>query len=100
MTADAHIVENAHLPEQLDILEGSRQPALRNNMRGATRYVHAIQHNGTGADAVNAGKEVKDRCLARTIRTNKAIDCPLFHRQGEPVDCRQAAELLTDFIHF
>ncbi|MCY1368043.1 hypothetical protein D9M69_550020 [compost metagenome] len=90
--ADQHVVEHREVREHAPVLEGTRQAALCELLRGQAGDVVAVEAHLPGIGLVQAGDEVEQRGLARTVRADHAQQFALAHLQVDGVDGREPAE--------
>src|SRR5207253_9037789 len=67
VTADLHVVEDAHAPEQGDVLERARDPQLGPLMRFQTRDVAAAEHDPSAGRRVDAADAIENARLAGAV---------------------------------
>src|SRR5206468_8456445 len=64
---DLHVVEDAHAPEQGDVLERARDPQLGPLVRLQPRDVAAVEHDPSARGRVDAADAVEDARLAGAV---------------------------------
>src|SRR5207248_1271461 len=87
--ADAGVVERAHAPEELDVLERPRHAERRDGVAGQPRDVAPAQDDPTGGGTVRARDDIDRRGFARAVRPDEPADLALVDRE---VDARERGE--------
>jgi len=87
--ASAHVVEYAESRKQTNILKRACDAAAGDGAWSQTRDGRALKSDGAGGRAINAGDNVKNSRLARTIRTDKTDQ---VIRADLQIKCRNGRE--------
>src|SRR6185437_13318404 len=88
------VLFHGQIQEKAQRLEGARDPAARDLVRLEAEDRLPLEANVPGVGLVDARHEVEQRRLARAVRPDHADDLALVDVQVEPVDAREAAEVL------
>jgi len=95
---DQHVLQHRQLAEEAQVLEGACDAQSRHLEGGACGDILTLELDCAAARAVNAGDDVKERCLAGAVRADHAMDLTLAHLERHCAQRRQASELLTDLL--
>ena len=90
--ADQHVVEHREVGEHAPMLEGARQAARGELLRGQARDVLPLEQHLPFVGPVQAGHEVEERGLAGPVGPDHAEQFALAHVQVDRVHGREAAE--------
>ena len=94
-----HIFERGHFAEQLHVLKGARHAAQSDLRRGAADDGSAFEFDAARGRHIDAGQHIHHRALARTVRTDEAVDAAAAHAQLDIVERLQPAELHERTAH-
>ena len=100
MQTDAHIVLNAHLIEQADILEGSRQTQLVGLHGVHTGGVDSVDHHGAAGGLIHLCKQVKNGGLACAVGPDKSRNLRFTDGQVEIIYRTKAAKIDSQVAAF
>ena len=95
-SADRDVLQHAQPLEGLHDLEGAADARVADEVGPEARDLPAVQADGAGIGAVDAGDHVEDRGLAGAIGADQRVDCASRHAEGDIVHGAQAAEVLAD----
>ena len=95
MQTDFHVVNNGHLAEQTNVLEGAGDTQLIDLCGRHALCVNALQKNGTSGRLINVGQEVENRCFAGTVRTDQSGNFRLADGKRKFINRSQTAEVDT-----
>ena len=99
MQADLDVVDDAHLLEQTDVLEGAGHAHPVDLIGLFARRGHSIDQDGAAGGLVNIGQQVEHRGLTGTVGADQAGDLVAADHQVEAIHGGQAAKIdaqLTD----
>src|SRR5690348_9987843 len=98
--AHHHVVEDAEVLEQLDVLEGAR-----NTRGGDVVRAHRVERLRTqthlaACGRVHAGHDVYQCALARAVWSDQAMDLAWLDHKRNAVDGFDAAEVHFDVVQY
>src|SRR3954454_3856781 len=96
MAADEHVLDRRHGSEQPDVLERARDAPRGDAIRSHGRDVPVLVAHHPKGGFVQAREHVEERRLAGAVGPDDGDDRALGDREGDVVDCGQAAELLRE----
>src|SRR5262249_56002460 len=79
------IVERAHVPEELHVLEGARDAEAGDLVRAKMREIAVAKSDGPAHRPVEAGDAVEDRRLARAVGADQPVDLTRLDAAGYPL---------------
>ena len=91
--ADQKVAQHGRVVEQLDVLEGARDPHLGDVMRRRRGELLAVEHQPARGRVIEPRDQVEDRGLAGAVRADDREDLPLLDGEVDLIDRLQAAEL-------
>src|SRR3977135_2615022 len=100
MSTDTDVVEDAHFPEQIQVLECPRDSQPGAGMSGGAGNVGAVQHNPARVGAIETGNEVEERGLSCSVRTYDAEDFIAAEGQGDILQRPETTEADPEFSTF
>jgi hypothetical protein len=86
------VLEDGHRAEQLDVLEGARDPALDDSVRRRPQQGLAVERDLARVGPVQTSDQVEHRRLAGAVGADQADDFPLGHVEADVVDGHDPAE--------
>ena len=89
-------VGDRHRREELGVLERASEAEPRTRIRRQIRHVDAVEDDPAGIDGEEAGDQVEERRLARTVGAEDAEDLTFGERQRHIVVGNDAPEGLGD----
>src|SRR5687767_11765198 len=92
VTRGHYVFQHGHAGKQTDILKSPRDTAPRNLIRPQLDDALPFEMNLAGSRLVNAGQQIENRCLARAVRSDEAVDLAALDLHVQFVDGDQAAE--------
>ena len=92
MQADLHVVQNAHLVEQTDVLEGTGDALLVDLGRLLAGDVLTVQDDVALGGTIHTGEHVEHRGLAGAVGTDEAVELAFFHLHVQLGHSLQTAE--------
>src|SRR5262249_60867852 len=92
--------EHRQRPEELDVLERTRDPALDDAARPRPQQALAVETNVTAVRRVQPGDHVERRGLPGAVGPDQADDLSGADREGDAVERDDAAEALGDAADF
>src|SRR5207245_1147927 len=92
VATDLHVVEDAHAPEQGDVLERARDPQLGPLVRLQTRDVAAVEHDPSARGRVDAADAVEDARLAGAVGADDGEKVAGIDLEAHPGQGGHAAE--------
>ena len=99
MLRDQHVIEDAEIRKQADVLEGSGNAELRNAVRGHAAKVAAAELHRAGGRGINPRDAVKGGRLSGTVRADQGDDFAPIHLEGKVIHGPDTAELHDDIFH-
>jgi hypothetical protein len=90
--SDQKVLQHRGILEQLDVLEGSRNPEPGDPMRRRTTKVDVSEQHIAAGRLVDPTDEVEDRRFSRAIWTNQREDLAAPHVEAHPIDRAHATE--------
>ena len=94
-----YIVQDGHVGEQTNILEGTGNAQLRHLMGGHPLGVDAVNQHRAAGGLIHAGKQVEDGGLACAVGANQAADFCGTQGDVEAVHSGQAAKVDAQVAH-
>ena len=88
-----HIVDDAHIVVQPDILEGTGDAHAADLMGGLARRWHPIDEDAAPGGLIDAGEEVKDRGLPGSVGADQSGDLRAADGESEVIHGGQTAEI-------
>src|SRR5438270_12775050 len=77
--------------EQFDVLERTRDTALR-DMMGRAGHLAVVEQDAARCRWIDQSDQVEDRGLASTVRSDDGVDLALPHRKADTINRDHAAE--------
>src|SRR5438067_5097022 len=90
--ADQHMLEHRHRAEQLDVLEGARDPAADDAVRRRAQQAAPVEDDLAVVRPVEPRDQVEDRRLAGAVRPDQPDDLALTDVERDAVDGNDPAE--------
>ena len=90
---DQDVVERAHAAEELDVLEGARDPEAGDLIGPELRDVAVAKVDDPARRPVEAGDAVEDGGLARAVGADQPVDLAHVDAEGDTIDRAQAPEV-------
>ena len=90
--ADQKVVEDGGILEQFDVLEGARDPAPGDVVRGLPGNVLILEIERAGGRIVEPRDQVEDRAFAGTVGADDRQDLSLLDSKADGIHRLQAAE--------
>src|SRR5207342_2907334 len=90
------VLQHRHVREQVHVLERAGDPELRYLMRAQSDDAVAEERDLSRVGRIEAGDDVEQRALARSVRPDHAEDLARIDMHVEPSERRESAELLAD----
>ena len=94
--ADEHVVQHGHRLEELDVLEGARDPAPHDPVHGRLQQRLAVELDLALVGRVEPRDHVERRRLAGAVRPDQADDLAVQDVEGDPVEGDDPAEPASD----
>ena len=91
--SDLDVVLHAHVPEQADVLKGTRDSHLAELGCGFARRAVPVQHDIAPRGLIDIGQQVEDGGLASAVRADQPGDLGLAHHQRKIIHGSQTAEV-------
>ena len=98
--ANHDVLDDRHVGEEADVLEGPRDAAGGDLVRAQADQGLAVELDGTGVGAIDAGEGVEERRFPGTVGTDDGDDPPLLEGEGDVADRLQTTKGLGDICHF
>jgi hypothetical protein len=99
MSAHQHVVQHAQIAEHAPVLERARQSEPRKYIRLNAGDIAAVELHATVIGLIQAGNQIEQRRLARTVWANHAHELASGDRQVDRVHCSQAVEAPRHAAH-
>ncbi len=97
--ADEHVLEHGHRPEELDVLEGPRDPLAHDPVRRLAQERLAVELDLAGVGPVEARDDVERRRLPGAVRTDQPRDLAALDVERDTVERDDAPEAERDVPH-
>ena len=94
------VIEDAHRPEEPDVLKRAGHPAFRENMRLLAGSRFSGEADLARGRLIDSGDHVENGGLARAVRTDEPDQLTLADAQAHLADGRQSAEADRDVFKF
>ena len=98
VAAEQEVLEHGGVLEQLDVLEGPRDPAPGDLVGRHARDVLAVEDQASGRWLVDARDQVEDRRLPGAVGADDREDLAGLDREAHPVDGPDAAEAHPEVV--
>ena len=98
MKSRLYVVENAHVLEQADILEGSCDTSLVDSYRRLSGDVFAVQEDSSRRRLVHSGQHVEHGGFSGAVRSDKTVELPPADSHVQTVYRAQTSELYREVL--
>ena len=95
-----YIIQNTHLCEQTDILEGTCHTFLTDFCRFLSHQAFPIQHDRTVCRTVYTGQHIKSRCFSGSVWPDEPYQSTFVDRHIQSVYCPEPSKGDTQVFHF
>ena len=97
--SDLDVVDDGHLVEEADILEGTGDAVLVDLRRLVSGDVLAVELNDSRRRLVDACQHVEDGRLAGAVRPDEAVELALLYMQLKIIDGQKTTEADTQICN-
>jgi len=97
---DAHVVDDGHAAEELDVLERPRDSSADHAARGRAEEALAVEADIAFGRRVQTGDHVERGRLPGTVRANQPYDLAGARVERDRVERDDASELHGDLLDF
>ena len=98
MPADQQVLQQRGIGEQLDVLEGARDPQPGDHMRRRAGDVLPVKQQLAFGGIIDPADQIEDRGLAGAIRADDREDLTFLDSEAHRIDRADTAEPDRDFL--